>query len=76
MTTDTFTMKAVRYDRYGGLDQLDVRDVPIPQAGTGEVLVRVRAAGINPGEASLRTGALADMFPATFRPGRAVTSPA
>ncbi|WP_343601293.1 NADP-dependent oxidoreductase [Mycobacterium sp.] len=38
----------------------------MPSPGAGEVLVEVRAAGINPGEAAIRTGALHDMFPATF----------
>src|SRR6202041_1308912 len=36
----------------------------------GEVLVEVRAAGINPSEAVIRAGALADQFPATFPSGQ------
>jgi hypothetical protein len=50
-------MKAVRFDHYGDFDVLDVVEVPDPVAGTGEVLVRVKAAGINPGEAAIRNGA-------------------
>jgi NADPH2:quinone reductase len=61
--------KAVRLDEYGGIDVLYVADVPRPHPGPGEVVVRVRAAGINPGEAAIRTGALAEQFPATFPSG-------
>jgi NADPH:quinone reductase-like Zn-dependent oxidoreductase len=63
-------MKAVRFDGYGPVDVLDVRDVPVPAPGPGEVLVRVKAAGINPGEAKIRGGALAERFPATFPSGQ------
>ncbi|MBV9049859.1 MAG: NADP-dependent oxidoreductase [Solirubrobacterales bacterium] len=61
--------KAVRFDRYGDRDVLYVADVEIPQPAAGEVLVEVRAAGINPGEASIRSGALAEVYPATFPSG-------
>jgi len=61
--------RAVRFDRYGGRDVLYVADIDMPSAGPGEVVVEVRAAGINPGEAAIRTGALHDMFPATFPSG-------
>src|SRR5438132_11833923 len=50
--------KAVQFDSYGGIDVLEVRDVPRPVAGAGEVLVEVRAAGINISEAVIRSGAL------------------
>ena len=36
---------------YGGVDVLEVREVPVRVPGTGEVRVEVKAAGINPGEA-------------------------
>ncbi|ORW47026.1 NADPH:quinone reductase [Mycobacterium paraense] len=61
--------RAVRFDRYGGRDVLYVADVDMPSPGPGEVVVEVRAAGINPGEAAIRSGALHDMFPATFPSG-------
>jgi hypothetical protein len=35
--------KAVQFDSYGGVDVLEVRDVPRPVPGAGEVLVEVRA---------------------------------
>jgi hypothetical protein len=50
--------KAVRFDRYGDVDVLAVVDVDHPRVGADDVLVRVRAAGINPGEAKIRSGAL------------------
>lgn len=63
-------MKAVRFDEYGGADVLGVREVPAPEPGPGEVLVRVKAAGINPGEAKIREGALHERWPATFPSGQ------
>jgi NADPH:quinone reductase-like Zn-dependent oxidoreductase len=62
--------RAVRFDRYGGVDVLEVREVEAPEPGRGEVLVRVRAAGINPGEATIRSGALDARWPATFPSGQ------
>jgi NADPH:quinone reductase-like Zn-dependent oxidoreductase len=62
-------MKAVRFDEYGGVDVLQVREVEDPVAGPGEVLVAVRAAGINPGEVAIREGRLHARFPATFPSG-------
>jgi NADPH:quinone reductase-like Zn-dependent oxidoreductase len=61
--------RAVRFDQYGGIDVLQVVDVPDPVPGPGEVLVRVKATSINPGEAKIREGALDSMFPATFPSG-------
>ena len=61
--------RAVRFDSYGGPEVLYVTDVERPEAGPGEVLVEVRAAGINPGEAGIRSGALHERFPATFPSG-------
>jgi NADPH:quinone reductase-like Zn-dependent oxidoreductase len=63
-------MKAVRFDQYGGVDVLNVVDVPDPVPGPGQVLVRVRAAGINPGEAKIRAGLLHERWPATFPSGQ------
>jgi NADPH:quinone reductase-like Zn-dependent oxidoreductase len=41
-------MKAIRFDRYGSPDVLEIRDVEIPAVGDDELLVRVRAASVNP----------------------------
>lgn len=62
--------KAVRFDSYGDVDVLHVADVPRPSPGNGQVLVHVRAAGTNPGEASIRAGLLHDRWPATFPSGQ------
>jgi NADPH:quinone reductase-like Zn-dependent oxidoreductase len=61
--------KAVRFDEYGGVDVLKVVEVPRPEPGPGQVLVQVKAAGINPGEAKIRDGLLHARFPATFPSG-------
>jgi len=61
--------RAVRFDEYGDRNVLYIADVEVPPPPAGEVLVEVRAAGINPGEAAIRRGALAEMFPATFPSG-------
>src|ERR1700761_599334 len=63
------TARAVRFDGYGGRDVLYVADIDMPSPGPGEVVVEVRAAGINPGEAGIRSGALHDVFPTTFPSG-------
>ncbi len=61
---------AVRFKEYGGVDVLDVMQVDRPRPGAGDVLVRVKAAGINPGEAKIREGLLHDRWPATFPSGQ------
>lgn len=62
--------KAVRFGEYGGIDVLRVVDVDRPVPGAGQVLVRVKAAGINPGEAAIRKGLFAKRWPATFPSGQ------
>jgi len=62
--------RAVRFDHYGGIDVLEVVDVQSPTPADGEVVVRVKAAGINPGESKIREGMLHDRFPATFPSGQ------
>ncbi len=62
--------RAVRFDRYGDIDVLNVVQVGLPRPGPGEVLVHVKTAGINPGEASIRKGLLHQRWPATFPSGQ------
>jgi NADPH:quinone reductase-like Zn-dependent oxidoreductase len=62
--------KAVQFDSYGGIDVLQVRDVPRPVPQADEVLVEVRAAGMNPSEAVIRSGALEHLWPTTFPSGQ------
>jgi NADPH:quinone reductase-like Zn-dependent oxidoreductase len=63
-------MRAVRFDQYGGLEVLKVVQVDRPLPGPKSVLVRVKAAGINPGEASIRKGLFAERWPSTFPSGQ------
>ena len=63
------TMKAVRFNRYGGPEVLEIVDVPRPVPSAGQVLVRMKAAGLNPGESKIRQGLLHTRSPATFPSG-------
>lgn len=56
-------MKAVQLEGYGDVDVLHVRNVPLPTPRAGEVLVEVRAAGINPGETVVRRGMMPSSLP-------------
>ncbi len=62
--------RAVQFDEYGGLDVLQVREVEIAPPGKEDVVVEVKAAGINPGETAIREGRLDDQWPATFPSGQ------
>jgi NADPH:quinone reductase-like Zn-dependent oxidoreductase len=62
--------RAVRFDQYGGLEVLKVVEVDRPKPGPRGVLIRVKAAGINPGEASIRKGLFAERWPSTFPSGQ------
>ena len=62
--------RAVRFDEYGGVDVLNVVEVQDPVPGPGQLVVRVKAAGINPGEAKIREGLLHERWPATFPSGQ------
>lgn len=58
------TMRAALLSGYGGPEMLKIADVPLPAyAPHNEVLIEVRAAGINPFEAKVRRGWLAGLFP-------------
>jgi NADPH:quinone reductase-like Zn-dependent oxidoreductase len=59
-------MLAVAYDTYGGPDVLTLRRMPAPRPATGEVLVEVRAASMNPVDWKVRSGMLQKFFPMTF----------
>ncbi len=60
------TMKAVRMHEYGGPEVLHYEDAPRPEAKAGEVLVRVHAAGVNPADWKIRSGAFKAMGASPF----------
>ena len=60
------TMKAVTYDRFGDDSVLAVSEQPVPPVGPGEVLVRVKAAGVNPVDWKVMSGGLASLMVAQF----------
>jgi NADPH:quinone reductase len=62
--------QAVQFDQYGDRDVLHIATVDVPSPAPDEVVVEVRAAGINPGEAGIRSGALHERFPGTFPSGQ------
>jgi NADPH:quinone reductase-like Zn-dependent oxidoreductase len=62
--------RAVVYETFGGPEVLEVRDVPEPHAGPGEVRVRVTAAGLNPMDVGIAAGSpAAAMFGVTVPAG-------
>jgi len=63
-------IKAVQYDHFGHVDVLKIVELPKPSANKDEVLVKVKTAGINPGESSIREGFLQKQFPSTFPSGQ------
>ena len=63
-------MKAIRVHEYGGAAVLKLEDVPDPKAGAGEVVVRVRAAGVNPVDAYIATGTYPRKPSLPYTPGQ------
>jgi NADPH:quinone reductase-like Zn-dependent oxidoreductase len=59
-------MKAVLIDRYGGNDVVRIGEMPRPRPAPGEVLIEVRAAGVNPLDWKTRSGALKRIERYTF----------
>lgn len=59
-------MKAVAITEFGGRDALRPTDLPRPEPGRGEILIRVVAAGVNPVDWKIRQGRLAAAFPHRF----------
>src|SRR3984957_7096460 len=59
-------MHAIVVTGYGEVDKLEVRNVPEPSAGTGEVKVRVTASSVNPIDLKLRSGVYRQTRPLEF----------
>jgi NADPH2:quinone reductase len=62
-------MKAIRVRQFGGPEVLVLEDVPSQRPGPGQVLVRVKAAGVNPVDGYLRSGAYARLPQLPYTPG-------
>src|SRR6201997_5055589 len=62
-------MKAIRVNEFGGPEVLRLEEVPTPQPGPGEVLVRMHAAGVNPVETYIRAGKYARLPDLPYTPG-------
>lgn len=61
--------RAVRFDKYGDVDVLHLAEVDIPRPAGGQVVVRVRVAGVSTGEVGIRSGAMDKISPAHFPEG-------
>ena len=62
-------MKAIRVHKFGGPEVLQWEEVPKPQAGPGQILVRIRAAGINPVDTYIRSGSYTPKPQLPYTPG-------
>ena len=63
-------MKAIRVHEFGGPAVLKLEDIPDPKAGPGEIVVRMRAAGVNPVDVYLHSGTYARKPPLPYTPGQ------
>ncbi|MCC3151741.1 NADP-dependent oxidoreductase [Hymenobacter sp. BT770] len=59
-------MKAAFFTEFGGLDKIQVGTLDVPAVGEGEVLVRVKAVGVNPVDSAIRAGYLQQALPHVF----------
>ena len=62
-------MKAIRVHKFGGPEVLQLDDVPDPKPGPGQVVVRIRAAGVNPVDTYIRSGNYAMLPTPPYVPG-------
>ncbi len=62
-------MKALRIREHGGLDALAIETLPDPEPGPGEILLRVKAAGVNHLDSWVRRGVPGHRFPLPITPG-------
>ena len=62
-------MKAIRVHEFGGMEVLRLEEVPMPQPGPSEVVVRMHAAGVNPVETYIRAGTYPRLPELPYTPG-------
>jgi NADPH2:quinone reductase len=62
-------MKAIRVHQFGGPEVLKLEEIPAPKPEAGQVLVRIKAAGVNPADTYVRTGNYAVKPPLPYTPG-------
>ncbi len=62
-------MKAIRVPQFGGPEVLKLEEIPTPKPDAGQVLVRIRAAGVNPYDTYMRAGTYAIKPPLPYTPG-------
>src|SRR5712692_1972975 len=62
-------MKAIRVREFGGPEVLRLEDVPELRPGPGEIVVRVKAAGVNPADTYIRSGTYARKPTLPYTPG-------
>jgi NADPH2:quinone reductase len=62
-------VKAIRVHEFGGPEVMKLEEVPDPKPGSGQVLIRMQAVGVNPVEAYIRTGTYAFQPKLPYTPG-------
>jgi NADPH:quinone reductase len=68
-------VKAILVRQFGAADVLELEDVPTPRPAAGQVLVRVRAVGVNPYDTYMRSGTYAIKPPLPYTPGSDAAGP-
>jgi NADPH:quinone reductase len=63
-------MKAIVVEEFGPPEVMNIKDVPMPEAGPRQVLVRIEAAGVNPVDAYIRSGVYPRLPPLPYTPGK------
>lgn len=63
-------MKAIVVREFGAPEVMKLEEVPTPEVGAGQVLVRVKAAGVNPVDTYIRAGAYAQKPRLPYTPGK------
>src|SRR6266550_8418515 len=63
-------MKAIRVHQFGGPEVLQLEEIPLPQPAANQVLLRVKASGVNPVETYIRSGAYATLPTLPYTPGK------